>query len=109
MMTDEDSYCLVTTTYTHISCNGYARNNKSDYWERRFLCGSYQPTFRRNMLSPSSGLKNCHMLSCLAYSPTWKMVATFPPKRRLACNGLDGVITQKIELFIIIENSCIII
>jgi hypothetical protein len=38
--------------------------------------------------------------SYMAYSSTLKMEATLPPKRQFAFNGLHGVITQKIELFI---------
>jgi hypothetical protein len=37
-------------------------------------------------------------ISCLAYSSTLKMEATCSLKNRLTFNGLDGVISQKIEL-----------
>jgi hypothetical protein len=52
--------------------------------------------FRRNMSPPTLGSSN---------KPTWKQVASralryVPPKRRLTFNGLHGVITQEIELFI---------
>jgi hypothetical protein len=39
------------------------------------------------------------LVSCLAYS-TLKMEATIPPKRRLTFNGLHGVISRKIVIFI---------
>jgi hypothetical protein len=39
MMTDEASHCLVTISYTRIRDNGYVRNNRTDCWERCFLCG----------------------------------------------------------------------
>jgi hypothetical protein len=40
------------------------------------------------------------LVSCLTYSSTLKRRRHVPPERRLATNGLHGVISQKIELFI---------
>jgi hypothetical protein len=40
------------------------------------------------------------MVSCLAYSSIVKMEAIFPPKRRLAFNGLHDIMSQKIVRFI---------
>jgi hypothetical protein len=40
-------------------------------------------------------------LSARLISRPWRWTQYFPPKRRLACNGLHGVISQNIELLII--------
>jgi hypothetical protein len=58
-----------------------------------------QPTFRRNLLPPSSGPKNI-----TSKKPVRKKVVCWgyvSPKRGLTCNG-HGVITRKILLFITI-------
>jgi hypothetical protein len=61
------------------------------------------------MSPPSSGTKNKptrnQREASSKQSP--EMEATFPPKRRLTFNGLHGVISQRIELFIIsaLRNS----
>jgi hypothetical protein len=61
----------------------------------------------RNLSPPSSASKQssaCHMLSrgflvrLVLRRKKWKWYV--PPKRRLTSNGLHGVISQKIELFI---------
>jgi hypothetical protein len=57
----------------------------------------------RRISKPSNKLAllaTCFMLvSCLAYSSTLKMEANVLPKRRLTLNGLDGVISEKLEPF----------
>jgi hypothetical protein len=45
------------------------------------------------------------LVSCLAYSSTSKMTHV-PPKRQLTFNGLDGIISQKTELFCNCKLSC---
>jgi hypothetical protein len=69
-----------------------------------------QPTFRRNMSSPSSWSKNKQgkkpaatfftLVSCLVFLRFWKWTRYVPPKSRLIFNGLHGVVSQKRELFI---------
>jgi hypothetical protein len=49
-----------------------------------------QPTFRRNILHPSSGFKS---------KPSKKNRLHVSPKRRLTLTGLPGIISQKVELF----------
>jgi hypothetical protein len=65
-----------------------------------------QPTFRRNISPTSSGPSllcllpvSCWILAWLTLRP-WRWRRHVPPKRRLSSNGLHGVISQKIELFI---------
>jgi hypothetical protein len=56
--------------------------------------------FRRNNLSLSSGMKNKPSKTPALY----RQIAV-PQKRRLNFTGLYGVISQKIELFVTVNNS----
>jgi hypothetical protein len=46
------------------------------------------------------------VVSCLAYSPTLKLEANFPPKRRLTFNGLHNDMSQKIKPFEYFQHLC---
>jgi hypothetical protein len=57
-----------------------------------------QPTFRRNSLPPPS----CWFIACLTLQP-WRWLRQFLPNRPLIFNGPQGVISQKIQFFIITD------
>jgi hypothetical protein len=59
-----------------------------------------QPTFRRNMLPPSRGLKNLYLPPAfmLVFALRWRKHV--PPRPWLTFNGLHNIISQKTELFI---------
>jgi hypothetical protein len=79
------------------------RPNNLIQWENIYMCriwgshnGSYEELYLLGYglcLLPAS-------LWCLAWLilRTWRWRRQIPPKRRLTCNGLHGIISQKIEL-----------
>lgn len=53
---------------------------------------SYLPTFRKNILPPSSGSRS---------KPSEQLAATITPKRRYASTRLQGLTPQKIIIFVV--------
>jgi hypothetical protein len=45
------------------------------------------------------------LVSCLSYSSNLKLKTNVPPKRLLTFNGLQGVISQKKEFFILVSGT----
>jgi hypothetical protein len=83
----------ISPSYAHWSIDMKNVSRRNEYVLT--ICeGIYQ---NKSITLPSA----CYMLQavfCLAYSPTLKMEATFPPKCRFTFNELQGAISQKLEL-----------